>query len=148
MGGPVAVIPMALLSNSSVILHRCAEAASALAAFALTLSAAQAAVPMSLSFSWKNYPSCEIESPTFRVRHVPAGTKRLAFNMVDEGLRDFPTDGATIPYPGRSSVPAGAFKYVGPCPDRPRPYRWTVKALAGDGKVLASASDTRRFPPP
>ena len=139
---------MTLLSKwSRGIWRRRARAACALAAFALSVSAAHAAVPMSLSFSWQHYRSCEIESPAFRLAHIPPGTNRLAFNMVDENLRDFPPDGATIPYAGHSDIPAGAFKYVGPCPDRPHAYRWTVKALAADAKVLAVASAAGLFPP-
>ena len=129
------------------ICHPRAYAACALAAFALTTAPAHAVAPMSLSFSWQHYRSCQIESPAFRLAQVPPGTGKLAFNMVDENLRDFPPDGATIPYPGHGAVPAGAFKYVGPCPDRPHAYRWTVKALAADGKVLAAATATRLFPP-
>jgi hypothetical protein len=131
---------------SGGIWRRRAGAACALAAFALAGAPAHADVPMSLTFSWQHYGSCEIESPAFRLAHVPPGTNKLAFNMVAENLREFPPDGATIPYAGHGGIPAGAFKYVGPCTDRPHAYRWTVKALAADGKVLAVASAARLFP--
>jgi hypothetical protein len=137
---------MMLLSRSRrAIWRRRAEVTCVLVVFALT-APADAATLMSLSFSWRHYHSCEIEAPAFRLAHVPPGTNKLAFNMVDENLRDFPPDGATIPYPGHGTIPAGAFKYVGPCPDRPHAYRWTVKALGLGGRVLALASATRLFP--
>jgi hypothetical protein len=102
---------------------------------------------MSLSFSWQGYARCEVRSPAFEVGGVPPGTKQLEFNMVDESLRHFPPDGGSVPYRGHGAIPAGAFKYVGPCPNRPHLYRWTVSAIDRDGKVLALATATGRFPP-
>jgi phosphatidylethanolamine-binding protein (PEBP) family uncharacterized protein len=103
---------------------------------------------MSLSFSWAGVPHCSHHSPAFTLSLVPAGTRRLAFRLVDLDFPPFPHGGGTIAYQG-DNVAAAAFSYVGPCPPpgHRHTYRWTVRALDAAGKMLATASAARPYPP-
>lgn len=104
---------------------------------------------MSLSFSWAGIPHCSHHSPAFSVSGVPAGTSRLAFRLVDLDFRPFPHGGGTVPYQG-GNVPAGSFKYIGPCPPpgHTHRYQWTVQAQDVGGRTLATASSMRPFRSP
>jgi phosphatidylethanolamine-binding protein (PEBP) family uncharacterized protein len=117
----------------------------AVVALDMTISASEA---MSLRFSWDGVARCTSSPPAFALSGVPAGTSRLAFNMVDLNLPSFPHGGGTISYRG-DQIAAGSFSYQGPCPpgDQRHNYRWTVKALDSAGKTLATASTARPFPP-
>jgi phosphatidylethanolamine-binding protein (PEBP) family uncharacterized protein len=100
------------------------------------------------SFSWAGIPACEKISPAFQLDGVPAGTKRLRFNMTDLDVPTFRHGGSTVVYDG-AAVKQGAIKYIGPCPpggQRHR-YRWTIEALDASGKVLGTATATAIFPP-
>ena len=102
----------------------------------------------SLRFSWAGIPACARISPEFHLSAVPAGSKRLRFEMRDLNVPGFHHGGSTVPYEG-GAVRKGAIHYVGPCPphgERHR-YRWTVQALGAAGKVLGTASATETFPP-
>jgi phosphatidylethanolamine-binding protein (PEBP) family uncharacterized protein len=106
-----------------------------------------AATAMSLSFSWIGVARCSSSPPAFTLSDVPAGTRRLAFNMVDLNLPSYPHGGGTISYQG-DQIAAGSFSYQGPCPPagQRHNYRWTVKALDAEGKTLATTSAAGRFP--
>jgi phosphatidylethanolamine-binding protein (PEBP) family uncharacterized protein len=68
--------------------------------------------------------------------------------MVDTNVPSFPHGGGTIAYQGSGSIPAGSFSYKGPCPPAGQhTYRWTVQALDANGKVLAAAAASEKFPP-
>lgn len=116
------------------------------------LAAALVLVPglafaMGLSFEWGPTKKCfDPKSPPISVSGVPAGTKRLRFEMHDLQAPKFHHGGGTVAYRGRNSLPYGAFTYKGPCPPQPHVYRFTAKALDGSGKVLATATAERRFP--
>ena len=126
-----------------------------LAALILLASAVVAAeaASLSVSFTWGKTPACSsgnpstIGSPAFKVGGVPKGTKTLRFLMTDLDARSYYHGGGSVAYSGKSSIPAGAFRYKGPCPPNGRhTYNWSVDALDGGGKVLASGSARRRFP--
>jgi phosphatidylethanolamine-binding protein (PEBP) family uncharacterized protein len=120
---------------------------SILAMLTLTVVAAGAET-FSVHFSWAGIPACEETSPAFELAGVPAGTRRLSFNMTDLDVPTFHHGGSAIPYEG-SAVKRGAIRYIGPCPpggQRHR-YRWTVQALDAAGKVLGTATATATFPP-
>ena len=100
------------------------------------------------NFSWAGIPACEAISPAFELAGVPAGTKRLRFNMTDLDVPTFHHGGSTIAYDG-DAVKRGAIRYIGPCPpgSQRHRYRWTIQALDGAGKVLGTATATATFPP-
>jgi hypothetical protein len=70
---------------------------------------------LSASFSWSGIPACEKISPAFTLAGVPAGTKRLRFEMHDLNVPDFHHGGSAVAYEG-AAVPQGAIHYIGPCP--------------------------------
>ena len=77
---------------------------------------------------------------------MPAGAVKLDIRMVDLDAPSYPHGGATVVYSGQPSLPYGAFTYRGPCPPSPHTYEFTVKALDGSGKPLATAIARKRFP--
>jgi phosphatidylethanolamine-binding protein (PEBP) family uncharacterized protein len=124
---------------------RAAAAAAAMLASGLSANGASA---MALSFSWTGVSACGSNPPAFELSDVPEGTARLAFRMVDLKVPSFPHGGGTVAYQGNGTIPAGSFSYKGPCPPSGQhTYRWTVQALDAGGKVLATATASRPFPP-
>jgi phosphatidylethanolamine-binding protein (PEBP) family uncharacterized protein len=108
------------------------------------------ATAMSLQFSWEGYARCTKGSPAFTLGDVPAGTTRLSFKLTDLKVPNYPHGGGTVAYQdGTTVIGAGAVSAQGPCPPEGErhDYQWTVQALDGAGKVLASASAVRKFPP-
>jgi phosphatidylethanolamine-binding protein (PEBP) family uncharacterized protein len=120
-----------------------------LAAIALSMLAMPAgAAAFTAHFSWADIPACEKISPAFQLSGVPAGTKKLRFEMHDLNVPGFHHGGSTVAYAG-DAVKQGAIHYIGPCPpdgERHR-YRWMIEALDASGKVLGTASATQTFPP-
>ena len=107
------------------------------------------AFAMSVKFSWKGYRACSTRSPAFNVSEVPRGTVHLAFKMVDKDVPTYPHGGGLVAFTGSSEISAGAFSYKGPCPPNGQHhmYEWTVKALDGTEKVIASTTIAEKFPP-
>ena len=107
------------------------------------------ALAMSVKFSWKGYQSCSTRSPAFIVSEVPSGAAQLVFKMVDKDVPTYPHGGGIIAFTGNSEIPAGAFSYRGPCPPNGQQhvYEWTVRAIDGKGKALASTTVAEKFPP-
>jgi phosphatidylethanolamine-binding protein (PEBP) family uncharacterized protein len=121
--------------------------------FAAALGLAMAAAPsradaFTARFSWAGIAACERVSPAFDLAGVPAGTKRLRFEMRDLDVPSFHHGGSTIAYQG-AAVKQGAIRYIGPCPPRGERhhYRWTIEALNAQGKVLGTATASATFPP-
>jgi phosphatidylethanolamine-binding protein (PEBP) family uncharacterized protein len=102
---------------------------------------------MSVSFEWGPTKKCfDPKSPPIALSGVPEGTKNLAIKMTDLNAVDYNHGGGTVAYSGQKSLPYGAFRYQGPCPPSRHTYQFTVKALDGSGKVLATAKARRPFP--
>lgn len=123
--------------------------AAALGLTSVMLSPAPVAA-MSLEFSWDGYARCTTGSPAFRLGDVPTGTAQLSFKMVDLKVPSYPHGGGRVAYQdGTTMIGAGAIAAQGPCPPEGErhDYQWTVQALDGTGKVLASATAVRKFPP-
>jgi phosphatidylethanolamine-binding protein (PEBP) family uncharacterized protein len=119
----------------------------AMAALTMLVMPARASA-FTARFSWAGIAACEKISPAFALSAVPAGTKRLRFNMTDLDVPTFHHGGSTIAYAG-DAVKQGAISYIGPCPpggQRHR-YRWTIDAVDAAGKVLGTATVTQTFPP-
>ena len=114
------------------------------------------AAAFELSFRWGATPACDngrpsvVDSPEFALANVPPGTRVIAFTMLDLNAPGFRHGGGTIPYDGNDLVPAGAFRYLGPCPPAgPHRYMWTATARDRGttfGRTLGEASATRSFP--
>lgn len=114
------------------------------------------AAAFELSFAWGATPACdsgrpsEVASPEFRLSNVPPGTRVIVFEMTDLNAPNFRHGGGTVPYAGNDLVPAGAFRYLGPCPPAgPHRYMWTATARDRGttfGRSLGETSATRSFP--
>ncbi|WP_421917337.1 phospholipid-binding protein [Mesorhizobium sp.] len=114
--------------------------------FALAMTTA-ASADMGMTFEWGPTAKCfDAKSPPITLSGVPAGTKTLAFNMVDLDAPGFKHGGGTLAFGGQKTLPYGAFSYRGPCPPRPHTYEISVRALDAGGKALATAKARRRFP--
>jgi phosphatidylethanolamine-binding protein (PEBP) family uncharacterized protein len=122
---------------------------------AAALLLAQATAPQAqaadfaVDFSWEGTAACgDPESPPFTLSNVPAGTMTLAFEMKDLDVLYFRHGGGTVPYRGQKNIERGAFTYKGPCPPQGQhSYQWTVEAQDGSGKILATATVMKKFPP-
>jgi len=130
----------------------CTTLLAAIVGLAASVATAEGA-SISLSFSWGKTPACGtgnpsvIASPAFKVGAVPKGTRSLRFLMTDLDARGYYHGGGSAAYSGKGTVPAGAFRYKGPCPPGgAHTYQWSVEALDAGGKVLASGSARKRFP--
>ncbi len=114
------------------------------AAAALSACAAPPPGPQSMAvavaFGMRNY--CGLgTSPAIAVTDPPAGTARYRVRMVNMEVM-FPSAYETTVDSSGAAIPEGAMAdYPGPCPgefQRPR-YRFTVTAIDGAGRALASA---------
>jgi hypothetical protein len=114
-----------------------------IAAYALSLTTS-GAFAFSASFRW-----CS-GSPSFALANVPEGTAALQFHMTDLNVASFPHGGGKVAYGGQEAVPCGAFAagFTGPSPPpgQVHTYEFTIKALGGNGAVLATTTARRKFP--
>ncbi|WP_084508366.1 phospholipid-binding protein [Mesorhizobium sp. WSM3224] len=101
---------------------------------------------MGVSFAWGPTKKCfDPKSPPITVSGVPQGTAKLQIRMTDSSS-SYDHGGGTVVYKGQASLPYGAFRYKGPCPDSGTHfYNITVKAMDSSGKVLASGSASQPF---
>jgi phosphatidylethanolamine-binding protein (PEBP) family uncharacterized protein len=106
-----------------------------------------AAADMSVSFDWGPTKKCfDPKSPPMKITGVPAGTANLDIRMTDRNS-DYNHGGGKVAYKGQTSLPYGAFKYQGPCPPTgSHTYSFAVKAIDAEGKTLATAKASRKFP--
>lgn len=141
----VLVVPLLLLGACQAEQQAGQDAATAQT---YGIPAADPAV-LGLAFSWHGVPRCTQAPPAFRVTGVPPGTATLRFRMHDLQKPDYPHGGGTVPWRGDPNIPAGAFRYHGPCPPpgATHQYRWTVQALSASDHVLGEGSRTEPFPP-
>ena len=105
---------------------------------------------MSVNFIWLKDQSCFDErSPEITLNNVPKGTEILKVKMMDID-NSYNHGGGTVTYDGSDHIPAGALKnYKGPCPMmnmNPR-YELRVKAIDGNGKVIAFGKTFKIYPP-
>ncbi len=101
-----------------------------------------------VDFSWAGTSSCfDSISPPFTVGNVPADTAELEFKMVDLNVPTYSHGGGTVAYDGQGSIPAGAFRYTGPCPPGTHIYQWTVTAKEASGAVIGRGQAQKSFPP-
>lgn len=111
------------------------------------------AAAFSLSFEWGDIPLCttghpgRVHNPVFTLDGIPAGTVAFRFVMTDLDAPRFNHGGGTVRHDGGAVVAPGAFDYLQPCPPHGRhTYQWTVEALDGHGRTIATAKATRLYP--
>ena len=129
-----------------IILYRTISAVLLVAAGLLFAPSAVRAQTIGLSFSWQKADACSTRSPAFALSRVPGRTARLQFRMTDLDVPSYNHGGGAVAYKGRR-VPAGAFRYRGPCPPRGQRhmYRWSVRAYDKAGKLLGTGQAQRPF---
>jgi phosphatidylethanolamine-binding protein (PEBP) family uncharacterized protein len=114
----------------------------------LFVGAAGAQAPLTVDFSWAGTAACGTKPPAFKIGGIPAATKKLRFAMKDLDKPSFDHGGGTVDYAGKGDIAAGAFFYTGPCPPGgSHRYQWTVQALDGGGRVIATGQAMKPFPP-
>lgn len=115
--------------------------------FSLAMIASASAAGMKASVEWGPTTKCfDSKSPPIKLSGVPDGTAKLDIRMVDLDMPSYPHGGGKVAYAGQKSLEYGAFRYKGPCPPTKHKYRFTVKAFAAKGKMLAKATADRSFP--
>lgn len=111
----------------------------------LLVAAPASAADMSVSFRW-----CGTRSPDFTLANVPKGATQLDLRMVDLFVPGYPHGGGKLAFKGEKAIACGAITsgFEGPSPPPPQvhEYQWTVKALDAAGKVLATATASRKYP--
>lgn len=118
------------------------------------LAPAQMAGAFEISFTWDGLKLCNsgnattVKSPAFTLKDVPEGTAFIKFRMVDKDVPSFNHGGGTVAYQGGDVIPAGAFKYLSPCPPGgSHRYEWTATAQTKKtGGKLAVAKALRPYP--
>jgi len=113
----------------------------------LSAMTTNALADMTVAFEWGPTKQCfDTRSPPMHVSGAPGGTASLDIRMADLNS-DYVHGGGKVGFKGQGALPYGAFRYKGPCPpDGPHTYVFTVKALDAQGKTLATAKATRKFP--
>lgn len=106
-----------------------------------------------ISFVWGPLKSCTsgrvtVNSPEFTLKDVPEGTQFIRFKMVDKDYTAANHGGGVVAWAGGTKVPAGAFKYVSPCPPNgSHTYEWTATAQSKkNGGKLGVAKAQRQWP--
>jgi hypothetical protein len=110
--------------------------------FAVVLNSSPASA-FNASFRW-----CS-GSPEFRLNSVPKGTTSIQLNMMDLQVPSYQHGGGEYKYSGKPIIPCGALNatYLSPSPPSgAHTYRWTIKAIGSDGKVLGQTTVERKFP--
>ena len=113
---------------------------------------AAANAQMSIDFEWRREHQCSSKSPAFVVTAIPASATKLAVNMVDNDMPNYPHGGGFVEIANMQEFkiePGDLKSYNGPCPPNfssfGHDYSWTVKALDSSGNVLATAVQTKTF---
>lgn len=106
-----------------------------------------------MSFVWGPLKACKsgrvtVNSPEFTLKDVPEGTQFIRFKMVDKDYTKANHGGGVVAWAGGAKVPAGAFKYVSPCPPNgSHTYEWTATAQSKkNGGKLGETKAQRQWP--
>ena len=115
-------------------------------------TATPAAAEFLISFTWGDTPACNTGkakrtgNPQFVVKGLPAGTDTVQFRLKDLNVPSYNHGGGKVRMGQNGTVPAGVFKYKGPCPPgEVHTYEWTATAKKGN-KTLGTARAARKFP--
>lgn len=112
---------------------------------------------LTVEFEWGETPDCNtgkpsrVAIPVFVLGDVPEGTAIIKVRMRDLDAPPCRHGGGKVSYDGNDTVPAGFFRYKGPCPLREiHDYRWTATAFDAEGarfgrlqRTAASSAGTR-----
>ena len=103
-----------------------------------------------VSFEWNPKGMPLTANPEIRMEGVPATTHHFLVELIDLDLKNFNHGGGTYPYTGTPVIPAGKLKgyYLGPHPPVGvvHQYRFTVKAMDVNERVIGVGRQTRAFP--
>ena len=94
---------------------------------------------------------CGSQTPEFTVANVPKETTQFDLQMMDLQVQTYRHGGGKVAYKGGKTIPCGSIPFSGsegPSPPFPQvhDYQWTAKAMDASGRVLATATATRKFP--
>jgi len=106
------------------------------------------AMSVNVAFGQRNYCGMGV-SPAISIVNPPPGTARYKVRMVNTEVLFPSAFEATVESAGATIGEGALANYPGPCPgeyQRPR-YRFTVSALDGGGRTLASAENTQLVVP-
>ena len=107
-----------------------------------------------VDFRWLMSNHCNNTSPELHLSNLPAGTSRLAIQMIDLDNNKHDHGGGTLErpegFPSQWRVEAGALNaYTGPCPENfttlGHEYQFNITALGKDGKTLGTGSAKAPF---
>lgn len=128
----------------------------AIAVGLLSAPAGASAAAFAIAFEWGDIPLCTsgtpnlVDNPRFTLQNVPAGTKFIAFKLVDLNVPSYQHGGGTVAYAGQEVIEPGAFKYESPCPPSgSHTYEWTARARKSSGSfgaALATARASASYP--
>lgn len=121
-------------------------------ALLLALPAVASAVEFTATFRWGNIPLCttgwpgKVPSPEFVLNGLPGGVTTVEFRLKDLDVPTFKHGGGKLKISGNGKVPAGAFKYLSPCPPSGQhTYEWSVTARKGN-QIVARTVTRRKYP--
>jgi len=104
---------------------------------------------LAVSFTWDNIERCSRTSPEIQLAAIPAGTETFNIKLKDLDVPKWNHGGGSVSNDGSGIIPSGALKsgYNGPCPPSgSHRYRFTVKALDGNGKVTGIGAAVQNYP--
>jgi len=110
----------------------------------------QADIPeLGVTFTWKDTQRCSKISPEIRISAIPAGTQSFSVKLKDLDAPRWNHGGGAVANDGSGIIPSGALQkgYNGPCPPSgSHRYKFTVKALGDDGRVVGTGSAIQNYP--
>lgn len=111
--------------------------------------AAADAAPMGVDFQWSAADRCSPRSPALTLQGVPPGAARIMVRLTDLNMPTFSQGSDVFVPPGGRIAPGTLPNYAGPCPPagERHSFRFTVDALDGSGRIIATGQATRMFPP-
>jgi len=101
-----------------------------------------------VNFEWSKENLCQNGiSPELKIQGIPIETTKLKWNLTDLQAPAYNHGGGTLVYLGTNTIPKGTLiGYNGPCPpmNSPHVYKFSIKALDAEGKVIAFGTGKRR----
>ncbi|HEY8595250.1 MAG TPA: hypothetical protein VIL84_08395 [Devosiaceae bacterium] len=112
-----------------------------------------AAQGFGFSFDWGDIPLCTsgqpnlVPNPLFELHDVPQGAVSIVFKLTDLDVPGYAHGGGRVRLAGQDLIAPGAFTYKSPCPPSgSHTYEWRATVLDKDGKPIAEARASTRYP--